>query len=235
MKFPTSSTGRAGSAMRSLMGGICAAAALAFAAPVSALTVVGPGVFSGAATTVTFEDQPGSIPLPPGYGSGVGVSFSATTESEPYGDYGGTLVAAATAAGLGNIAATWGCTGTCGTGFSLASPQIRVGMYLSSNVNITVSVSAYKGAVLLGSTTLVTAPNVIGFVGLEDAGGIDRIVIGNNTDCPGCIHQLDNVKFEGLAAPGGVVAVPTLSQWSLIILAALLAWGAVVALRLRRS
>jgi hypothetical protein len=115
--------------------------------------------------------------------------------------------------------ATWGCTGTCGTGFILSSAKLRVGLYLSSNVNITVQVSAYKNGVLLGSQTPNIASNVIGFAGFEDAGGIDQIVIGNNTLCPDCIHQMDNVLFENSIAGN---PIPTLSQWGTMVLCGLL-------------
>ena len=137
---------------------------------------------------------------------------------------------AASLAGLGAVATTWGCTGTCGTGFTLATAQNLVGMYISSNVDILVTVSAFRSGGLLGSQTVSPPANQIQFVGFADPAGIDQIVIGNNTLCPDCIHQLDNIKFENFAA----VTVPTLSQSRLAILSGLLALGTVLALRRRR-
>jgi hypothetical protein len=151
-----------------------------------------------------------------------------------YADYGSALPLAATAAGLGNIGATWGCTGTCGTGFTLSSAKLRVGLYLSSNVDITVQVSAYRSGVLLGSQTPSIASDVIGFVGFEDAGGIDRIVIGDNTLCVDCIHQLDNVIFEDAGTGNQLAPIPTLSAWGAIVLSGLLALATVFALRRQR-
>lgn len=238
MNLKTRSTNRAAFGLRLLIGGVCTAAALAFATQASALTSIGPGAFSGTATTLTFEDLPGDgSPLPAGYGSGSGVAMSAGTESELYTNYGATLATAATTAGLGNVGATFGCSGACGTGFSLTSAQTRVGFYLSSNVDITnVQVSAFKSGVLLGSQTLSVSANEIGFAGFEDAGGIDQIVIGDNTGCTGCVHQVDNVVFESAGvAPVAAIAVPTMSQWGTIILSGLLAMGAVITLRRRRQ
>ena len=221
---------------RSLLAGICAIAGLTWAAPAPALTFIGPGSFSPSATKITFEDLPGdNSDIPAGYASSSGIaSFQGATESEVYADYGSTLATNATTAGLGNVGATWGCDGTCGTGFTLNAPRARVGMFLSSNVDITVQVSAFRGGVLLGSQTPSFAADEIGFVGFEDPAGIDRIVIGNNTLCTGCIHQLDNILFENVtSAPAGVAAVPTLSQWGLIALAGLLALATIFTLRRR--
>src|SRR5438034_7982822 len=108
MNLKAGSTDRATAGLRFLIAGIGAAAVLAFATQAAALINVGPGAFSGAATTVTFEDLPGdNSNLPAGYGSGSGFAFSAGTESEVYSDYSAALVTAATAAGLGNVGATW--------------------------------------------------------------------------------------------------------------------------------
>lgn len=217
---------------RTLVAGTCAATVLAFATQASALTSVGAGAFSGSATTLTFEGLPDGVALPPGYG---GVSFTAGTLSEFYASYGSPLDTNAASAGLGSVAGTFGGTGSYGTGFSLPGAQARVGMYLSSNVPIVnVPVSAYRNGVLLGTFTFSSADDQIGFIGLEDAGGIDQIVIGNNTDCPSCIHQMDNVMFEGAAAGAAAPKpVPSLSQWGVILLSVLLALGTVVALRRR--
>lgn len=229
------STNHPNSGWRSLIAGVCTVAAFAMATQATAqLTTIGPGAFSSAATTLTFEDLPvNGTPVPPGYSSSV--TFSANTSSQTYVSYGTTLATAATLAGLGNVGVSWGCTGTCGTGFSLTTDQIRVGVYLSSNVPISVQVDAYRDSVLLGSQILVVAGDQIGFVGFQDPGGIDQIVIGNNTICDSCVHVLDNVIFEALAAPPGPVApIPTLSQWGLIMLSSFLALAAVFSLR-RRS
>jgi hypothetical protein len=232
MNLRTKSTNRTSSRLRSLIAGVCAAAALAIATQAAALTSIGPGAFSISATTLTFEDLPGDNSALPTYR---GVTLNGGAIQERYADYGSTLASVATTAGLGNVATTFGCNGACGTGFTLPSPEIRVGMYLSSNVDITgVVISAYKGGVLLGSQTAGVAADAIVFVGLEDAGGIDRIVIGNNTSCTGCIHQLDNIKFEGTAVPTASVEIPTVSHWSLIVLSGLLVLGTVVMLRRRR-
>ncbi len=221
----------AGSRWQSLVAGIVAAAALAVAPPAAAFTTVGPGAFSSGTTKITFEDLPGdNSNIPAGYGSAQGIaSFSANTQSEKYSDYGSTLATNAIAAGLGSIAATWGGGGSYGTGFSLSGPRQRVGMYLSSNVDITVQVSAYRGATLLGSQTQTFAPDAIAFFGFEDPAGIDRIVIGDNTQCVGCIHQLDNILLDG-----GAAAVPTLSEWGIVGLSGLFVLVVVVSQR-RRS
>jgi hypothetical protein len=216
---------------RTLVASTCAATVLAFATQASALTSVGAGAFSGSATTLTFEGLPNDVALPPGYG---GVSFTAGTISEFYASYGSPLDTNAASAGLGSVAGTFGGNGSYGTGFSLPAAQARVGMYLSSNVSINVPVSAYRNGVLLGTLPFSSADDQIGFVGLEDAGGIDQIVIGNNTDCSSCIHQMDNVMFEGAAARAAASKpVPSLSQWGVTLLSVLLALGAVVALRRR--
>ena len=73
---------------RTLVASTCAATVLAFATQASALTSVGAGVFSGSATTLTFEGLPNDVALPPGYG---GVSFTAGTMSEFYASYGSPL------------------------------------------------------------------------------------------------------------------------------------------------
>lgn len=185
---------------KSLTLSLIAAGLLAMFTPASAALVsVGQSAFSAGATVVTFEDLPGNTAIvPAGYGSGVGLALSTNTRSLEYSGYGSTLAMAATTASLGAMAATWGVNGARGTGFSLATAQDLVGFSISSNVDITDTViSAYLGSTLLGSQTVSFAADTIGFVGFEDLAGIDRIVIGNSTNCMGnCIHQLDNVTFE---------------------------------------
>lgn len=162
------------------------------------------------------------------------MSWDGFTESQTYTSYGSTLPINATAAGLGNIGATWGCDATCGTGFTLSSARTRVGFFLSSNVPITVQISAFRGGLLLGSVTPSFAADQIGFLGLDDPAGIDRIAIGENTADPGSINQLDNVMFENAVAAAQATAVATLSQWGMLALSGLLALATVFALRRRR-
>jgi len=230
MDLTTRSANRATSGLRSLIAGTCTAAALAIGTQALALTNIGPGAFSGSATTLTFESLPGDNADIASFG---GVTFNGATESEVYSDYSTQLVNNAIAAGLGNVGATWGCDGTCGTGFTLPSARSRVGAFLSSNVDITVQVSAFRNGVLLGSQVLNASADQIGFVGFEDANGIDQLVIGDNTSCTGCIHQLDNVMLED-AGGAASAPIPTLSQWGMIILTSLLALAAVFSLRRRR-
>ncbi len=221
-------TNRASFGLRSLIAGVCTAAAIGFAAQCSALTFVGPAAFAGI-TPLTFEDLPAANDNAP-IAVYHGVTFHGGTIQQLYADYGGGLVAAALTAGLGNNAATFGCMGTCGTGFTLPGAQPLVGFYLSSNVAITsVPISAYRSGVLLGTQLITVAADQIGFAGFADPGGIDQIVIGDNASCTGCIHQLDNVLF----APASLAAVPTMSQWGLIMLSGLVALGAVFARRRR--
>lgn len=236
MNATTQTANSSDSRRRSLITGMCAIAAFALATQASALTSIGQGAFSPTATKITFEDLPGdNSDIPAGYASGVGVSsWDGFTESEVYADYGPTLPINATAAGLGNVGATWDCDATCGTGFTLNAPRTRVGFFLSSNVPITTQVSAFRGGVLLGSVTPSFATNEIGFVGLEDPAGIDRIAIGANTADPGSINQLDNVMFENAVAGPQATAVPTISQWAMMMLSGLLASAALFALRRRR-
>jgi len=228
-------TGHAVSGIRALALAACTLTVLAWTLDASALTSIGASSFSATATKITFEDLPGdNSDIPAGYAAGSGIaSFQGATESEVYADYGATLPVNATAAGLGAVGATWGCSGTCGTGFTLSVPRQRVGMYLSSNVPLSMQVSAYRGALLLGSVTPSFAADQIGFVGFEDAGGIDRIAISDNSADPGSINQLDNILLEDI---GGQIAapsdIPTLSQWSIITLCGALAL--VTAFRLRR-
>ena len=175
----------------------------------AALVSIGEGAFSGSQTILDFEDTLGGTALlPAGYGSSSGVTFSSTTRSFAYSDYlapsGGepTLSSVATLAGLGDLAATWGGdNGTYGTGFNLTASQTRVGFYVSSNTQINTTIYALLNGVILGSELISLAPSEIGFVGFEDATGIDQIIIGDNTSCPSCIHQLDNVMFESAVAP----------------------------------
>jgi hypothetical protein len=224
-------------ALRSVAVTTCALASLAWTLQASALTTVGSGAFSASATKITFEDLPGdNSDIPAGYASSSGIaSFQGATESEVYADYGAVLPVNATAAGLGAVGATWGCDATCGTGFTLSAPKGRVGMFLSSNSPMTVQVSAYRSGVLLGSQTFNFPADQIGFVGFEDAGGIDRIAIGENTADPGSINQLDNILLENLSGQGAAPAtdIPTLSQWGMILLCAALVLTTAFALRRR--
>src|SRR5262249_50092670 len=144
-------TRHATSASRLLAIAACMVAGFAWTPQAAALTSIGVGSFSASATKITFEDLPGdNSDIPAGYASSSGIaSFQGATESEVYADYGSTLPINATAAGLGAIGATWGCDGTCGTGFTLSAPRARVGMFLSSNVPVTVQVSAFRSGVLL--------------------------------------------------------------------------------------
>jgi len=225
-------------AWRLLIACVCSFTAFIWATQASALTSIGQGAFSASATKITFESLPGdNSDIPPGFASGQGIaSFQGATESEVYADYGALLPIAATAAGLGNIGATWGCSGTCGTGFTLSSAKNKVGMFLSSDVDITVQVTALKNGVPLGSVTPSFAANTIGFVGFQDPGGIDQIVIGDNTADLGSINQLDNILLENTGAgPVSVTPVPTMSQGALIALSGLLALAAVFALRRRAT
>jgi hypothetical protein len=135
--------------------------------------------------------------LPAGYGSESGVQFSADTTYIEYFAYNtvlGTLDDVAAAAGLDEVAATWGTIS--GTGFNLAVPQTRVGFYTGSNVPISVVVSAYLNNTFLESQTVSLAPFTVAFVGFESSGGIDEIVFGDNALCGGCTHVLDSVMFE---------------------------------------
>jgi hypothetical protein len=193
---------------RVLLPWVAGAAILIFSTQASATLVnVGVDAFSGSSTVLDFEDTIGNaVNLTPGYGSSSGVTFTATTRSYAYSGYGTTLTTNAATAGLGDRAATWGGTGAYGTGFSLTDAQTLVGMYISSNVRISTTVSAFLGGSLLGSQLVTVAGNEIGFVGFEDFSGIDRIAIGSNTLCPSCIHQLDNVMFE--SGDGSTVPVP---------------------------
>jgi hypothetical protein len=226
---------RATGQIRSLVSAMCAITALAFCAQAFALTSVGIGAFSSAASKLTFEDLTGSGPLPVGYGSGSGVTFSADTYHDTYEDYSSALVAAATAAGLGNEAANFGCGGTCGSGFSLSKPYALVGFYIGSNVPITgVPISAYRNGTLLGTQNASVAKNQVAFIGFQDNGGIDQIVFGDNPAGADYVHQLDNVMFEDLATAASPVAVPTLSKLGMTFLAGLLVLSAGVYFRLRR-
>ena len=225
---------------RLLIACLCSTIALAWATQASALTSITQGAFSAGATKITFESLPGdNSDIPPGFASGLGIaSFEGATESEVYSDYSTALVNAAIAAGLGNVGATWGCAGTCGTGFTLTTAKNKVGMFLSSNVPLTVQITVLRAGVSLGSVTPSFAADTIGFVGFQDEGGIDQIIIGDNTADPGSINQLDNILLENAAGAGATVSaptqVPTLSQWALIVLGGLLAATAVFALRWRR-
>jgi hypothetical protein len=193
---------------------IAAVAVIVIAGAASATaSTIGIGAFSGSQTILTFEDL-GSLPgtsgnVPAGYGSGSGVQFSANTQYSEYSTYNsilGTLDDDAAAAGLGAAAATWGAI--TGSGFHLAVPQTRVGLYTGSNVPISVVVSAYLNNTFLEFQTVTLAPFTIAFVGFENSGGIDRIVFGNNTACGGCTHALDNVMFE-TASDTAAVPEPT--------------------------
>ena len=211
---------------------LCAGTVTAFEA--AALTAIPSSSFSPSATRITFEDLGASAGnlLPAGYGSGSGVSFTAGTYVYGYSVYGSTLANVANAAGLGSLAGTFGCDQSCGTGFGLATPQQRVGVFLSSNVPVVnVPVSAYRGATLLGTTLFNSAADTIGFVGFEDAGGIDRIAIGDNASCSGCVHQMDDVLFENLVARVASVPVPATSREALAALAALIVLAAAFASR----
>lgn len=187
--------------LKSVAVALVATASLALAAPASAaLITVGQSAFTTGVTTVTFEDLPGSG-YAGAYGAANGLVLSAKTAGLGYTEYGAALAKAAIDAGLGSTAATWGSFGNYGTGFSFTSAHELVGFYMSSNVNIlNTVVSAYLGNTLLGSTTVNVAANAIGFVGFKNAGGIDRIVIGNNQSYAGFVHQLDNVMFSNTQA-----------------------------------
>jgi hypothetical protein len=164
--------------------------------------------FLGVSVVADFEDLSGNGFFPVGYGSASGLTFSSDTLPMDYSSYGTVLANNATAAGMGNTAATWGCTASCGTGFSMSltdhadnDDATKVGFYISSNRSLSTSISAFRDGVLLGSEIYNFARDVIGFVGLFDASGIDSIVIGNNTLCDGCIHQLDNIMLDSTAVP----------------------------------
>jgi hypothetical protein len=206
---------------------------------VAALTSIGQGAFSASATKITFENLPGdNSDIPPGYASAQGIaSFQGATESEVYADYGATLPGVAAGAGLGLVGATWGCTGTCGTGFTLSSPKNKVGMFLSSNVPMTTVITALRGGVPLGSVTPSSPADTVFFVGFQDPIGIDQITIGDNTADPDSINQLDNILLENTGAgPGNtsVTPIPTLSQWGMIALCVLLGSAAIGVLWRRR-
>ncbi|MFN0162185.1 MAG: PEP-CTERM sorting domain-containing protein [Burkholderiales bacterium] len=180
---------------------------MALAAPASAVVVVGLGAFSGSATTITFEDTAGDFSqIPAGYGSAQGISMSARTLTTAHAAYGTTLANVATAEGLGDIAASYGCLGDCGTGFSLAALQTRVGFWFGSNVPTSGDVvEVLRAGVVIGSFSLTAPQDDMEFIGFEDLAGIDQIRIpGPDITCNGCIYQLDNVMFER----GGAVPEP---------------------------
>ncbi len=206
---------------------LLAAGALAAAAPSLALTTVGAGAFSPTDTKLTFEVQTvDNAPI----SMYVGVTFHGPTSAQKYSSYSPELVTAASTAGLGQWGASWGCEGDCGTGFTLPALSPRVGLYFSSNVDIEVTIYAYRRGALLGSQTVSAAHDTIGFAGFADPTGIDQIVMGDNTSCTGCIQVMDNIMFVS----AGSTAVPTMSEWGLAVTASLLAAGAALALRRRR-
>lgn len=168
--------------------------------------------FSGSETLMTFEDVNGGL-IPASYGSSVGVEFTSGTRGNAHANYGSTLVASANNAGFGLQAVTWGGdgSGVYGSGFKFDSVMNKVSFYIGSNVNIfDVQIQALLNGVSVGQISVAfVAANSFAFIGLSEAvTGFDQIFIGNETNCGGgCIHQLDNLRFEAEVPEPSTLAI----------------------------
>ena len=85
---------------------------------------------------------------------------------------------------------------------TFASMMARVGFDITTNPADDTTVSAYLGAVLVGSELFDTfgAGNGGSFAGIEFLGGFDRIVISAAQVSNGAF-SIDNLRFEGNAVP----------------------------------
>jgi len=181
---------------------LAAAAALALATQACAqLTTVGPGAFSASATTLTFENLAGSDSAPlPTY---QGVTLNGGTIVQLYSDYSPALVTAAALAGLGSVATTWGCTATCGTGFTLPG---AANLVVDGGQNSRVFFHGGTGTLSLDNMTIAN-----GHIGGDRALGgciYSKNSVGLvNTVVTGCTAQ--GVHYGG---GGGVLAFNNLAM-----------------------
>lgn len=102
-----------------------------------------------------------------------------------------------------------------------ATPQVRVYFVASGGATLS-SVSALADANGFAEVT-ATADNTVGSY------QVGAIVYDTSTEAP--IMQLFSLTNTAPAVPSGVAGIPTLSEWGLIVLSGLLAFGSFVSLR----
>jgi len=205
-----------------------------FAADIHAMpTSIGLDAFSGNETVINFNSIADEQLITNQY-TASGVTFSGAIygltndgDIENYPNDGG-----------GVIASNWLYSQGSNQGLSFtatfASPKTKVGFYGSTNDpdNTTVEVSLNGNS--QGSVFFDTGPggyqNVL-FIGVEDPAGFNSVTVSVQNNHNGFI-SLDDFRFEDAGAQPR--AIPTLSEWGMIIMSLLLAGSAVWMIRRRR-
>ena len=159
----------------------------------TAAAVIGPGGFDSP-TLLNFNDAPNAA---------IGGFYSDLTFSNLFG---GSLFNTGTGGGVSEVASNF-CLGSCigtvtpapyspGT-ISFAAPVTRAGFYITTNPADDTTVSAFLGAVLVGSHLFDTAGAGTGgsFAGIEFLSGFDRIVISSAVVTNGAF-SIDDFRYE---------------------------------------
>ena len=203
---------------------------LVFSSPniiMAAPSAVGLGAFSGSETVINFNSI-ADAELITGQYAGSGVIFSGAlygmTNSGDTQDFpinGGGVIASNWIYGIGNQGLSFTA--------SFNSIRTRVGFYVKTNDpdNTTIEVllnGNTQGSILFNTSSPAT------FIGVEDPNGFNSITV-TVTNIDNGFIAIDDLRFEGGTI---TTAVPTLSQWGMIIFMALAGLGAVYYLRRQR-
>ena len=130
--------------------------------------------------------------------------------------------------GGGVIASNWlyGGSGLQGLSFTATfnTSQTRVGFYVKTNDPDNTTIEVFTNGNPQGSIQFDTG-NPATFIGVEDPDGFNSVTVTVQNNHNGFI-AIDDFRFEG-----GISAIPTMTEWGMIIFMVLAGLGAVYYLR----
>ena len=202
---------------------------LVFSAPINLLaapSAIGLGAFSGHETVINFNSI-ADEELITGQYSGSGVTFSGAlygmTNASDTADFPGN--------GGGVIASNW-IYGSGNQGLSFTATfntsHTRVGFYVKTNDTDNTTIEVFTNGNPQGSIPFDTT-NPATFIGVEDPDGFNRVTVTVQNNDNGFI-AIDDFRFEG-----GNTAIPTMTEWGMIIFMVLAGLGAVYYLRRHKT
>lgn len=195
-------------------------------------TSIGLSDFSGSETVIDFNSITNEAQITNEY-TGNGVTFSGAI----YGMTNSGDIAFFPNNGGGVIASNWLYGGNGPQGFSFTatftSNQTKVGFYVETNSGDDTTIEVLLDNDPQGSVVYNTGPadNVI-FIGVEEPDGFNSVTVTVQNDVNGFL-AIDDFRFESMGTPPK--AIPTLSEWGMIIMSLMLAGSAFYMIRRRQT